>query len=180
MRYLSDGLESSKLLSPTEYNFPWNYGKSIRSRFSVILHSEYPHTNKSAVRFDIVFLDNSSMKSNIEDWNRKKILIAIELKYTWGSFYNNVLDDRTRNGFLKDIRKLREAISSNRIDYGIAILLATEDISKEKLKEILEQIEEAKSDKIKTYIITPAGITTPLTTKSPELQRNNSGISLQK
>jgi len=120
------------------------------------------------------------MKSNIEDWNRKKILIAIELKYTWGSFYNNVLDDRTRNGFLKDIRKLREAISSNRIDYGIAILLATEDISKEKLKEILEQIEEAKSDKIKTYIITPAGITTPLTTKSPELQRNNSGISLQK
>jgi hypothetical protein len=159
MRYISEELESSKLLNPTEYNLPWNYGKSTRSRWRAILHSEYPRTSKSVDRFDIVFLDDSSMKSNIEEWNQKKILIAIELKYGWG----------LNEWFLVDIDKLRRAISSNKICYGVAILLSMEDDSEEKLKSISEQAEKAKSDKIRTYIITPTEIiANNIPTKFPE------------
>ncbi|HWP91029.1 MAG TPA: hypothetical protein VNN20_02370 [Thermodesulfobacteriota bacterium] len=166
MRCISEELESSKLLSPTEYNFSWS-GKSIRPKLSVILHSEYPRTKKSADRFNIVLLDDSSMKNDAYHWNEKIISVAIQLKYGWG------LNKAMKDGFLADINKLRDQISSKRIHYGIAILLATEDISKEKLKQISEQVEETKSDKIKTYIITPSGIIPPLTTISPEYLMNN-------
>ncbi|MGH7792655.1 MAG: hypothetical protein ACREOB_10120, partial [Thermodesulfobacteriota bacterium] len=137
----SEELEKGELLKSIEFTF--DKGKKL----SVILHPEYPRSKKTTDRFDIVLVDDSSMKSNT-DWNDKRISVAIELKYGWG----------LNEGLFADIEKLNHVISSSKVFYGIVISLSTKNISEETLKQVSDKIEISNSDKIKTYIIAPSKI----------------------
>ncbi len=126
----------------------FNLGNNAGIKQSSIIHTEYPPGTSQENRFDIVLLDEQSMESK-NDWNKKKINLAIELKYCWG------LDNGTKYRFLSDIEKIKKCRQENIIEQGVVALLSAETINEDKIEEIKTQIGYSINDLENIYIVTP-------------------------